>query len=162
MSQARTLPSSGCCSARALSQVVAQPGAGLVQLASSAGQAWIGASCAQPGRSAQSAGCQRAFSRSQGPCGPGAEGVGVRTAGGGLGGSGVLHAASSHTIAATRQPGASQRTNDMGLLLLEALAALILLVFIVWWTMFSGRRGGERDTPPGGEEGPDDRKPPGG
>jgi hypothetical protein len=51
----------------------------------------------------------------------------------------VLHAASSPTIAATRQPGASRRTDDMGLLLLEALAALVLLVFIVWWTMFSGR-----------------------
>jgi len=36
-----------------------------------------------------------------------------------------------------------QRTDFMGLILLEALGALVLLLFIVWWTMFSGRKRGE-------------------
>lgn len=60
---------------------------------------------------------------------------------------------------ATLTLGANRRSNDMGMILLEALAALALLLFIVWWTMFSGRRGGERD-PPRGDESDRDRKPP--
>jgi len=81
---------------------------------------------------------------------------------GAVGGSGVLlQAASSPRIAAPSQPrrprpGAAvdgrawkeEEANDMGVIVLEALAALGLLIFIVWWTMFSGRRRGERELPP--------------
>jgi hypothetical protein len=44
-------------------------------------------------------------------------------------------------IAAIPKPRA---TNDMWVILLEALGALAALVLIVWWTMFHGRDRGER------------------
>jgi hypothetical protein len=78
---------------------------------------------------------------------------------------GVLQAVSSPRIAAP-QPMRSREAfvrardvvwqeedaNDMGVIVLEALAALGLLIFIVWWTMFSGRKGGERELPPDADD----------
>ena len=45
-------------------------------------------------------------------------------------------------------------TNDMWLILLEALAALVALLLIVWWTMFHGRTRGERRETGSSDRGP--------